>query len=70
VLRDGQNEGLIGIYVDLYGVLSIADVALRIERAYAAQLKGPIRKTIENFFLTFRCRVKSHPSSSPDRSPA
>jgi AAA+ ATPase superfamily predicted ATPase len=50
VLRDGQNEGLIGIYVDLYGVLSIADVALRIERAYAAQLKGPIRKTIENFF--------------------
>ena len=36
VLRDGEREeGLIPIMVDLYGVLSIADIAVRIERAYA-----------------------------------
>ena len=41
VLRDGErSEGLIPITVDLYGVLSIADVTVRIERAYARQLKG------------------------------
>jgi hypothetical protein len=50
VLRDGESEGLIGIYVDLYGVLSIADVAIRIERAYAKHLKGPIRTSVEKFF--------------------
>jgi hypothetical protein len=34
-LRDGErNEGLIPIIVDLYRVVSIADVAIRFERAY------------------------------------
>jgi len=37
---------LVPVLVDLYGVLSYADVTIRIERAYA-QLKGTIRKTIE-----------------------
>src|SRR5919106_5246257 len=50
VLRDGEREeGLIPILVDLYGVLSIADVAIRFERAYARQLKGKIRSRIEEF---------------------
>ena len=48
VLRDGERgEGLIPIMVDLYGVLSIADVTVRIERAYARQLKGKARARIE-----------------------
>jgi uncharacterized protein len=48
VLRDGEHqEGLIPILVDLYGVLSFADVAVRIERAYAKQLKGKLRGRIE-----------------------
>jgi uncharacterized protein len=48
VLRDGErNEGMIPILVDLYGVLSIADVAIRFERAYARQLKGKLRARVE-----------------------
>src|SRR5215813_8918305 len=49
VLRDGEREGLIPIMVDLYGVLSIADVTVRIERAYARQLKGVLRARIDGF---------------------
>ena len=50
VLRDGERqEGMIPILVDLYGVLSIADVAIRFERAYARQLKGKVRARVEEF---------------------
>ena len=49
VLRDGEREGLVPVLVDLYGVLSIADVTVRIERAYAAQLKGSLRSRIDSF---------------------
>jgi hypothetical protein len=51
VLRDAErDEGMIPILVDLYGVLSIADVAIRFERAYARQLKGKTRARVEEFF--------------------
>src|SRR5262245_55159148 len=50
VLRDGERrESLIPIMIDLYGVLSIADVAIRFERAYARQLKGRLRTRVEEF---------------------
>jgi hypothetical protein len=50
VLVEGErDEGLIPILVDLYGVLSVADVAIRFERAYAKQLKGKVRARIEEF---------------------
>ena len=50
VLRDGeQQEGLIPILVDLYRVVSIADVTIRFERAYARQLKGAVRARVEEF---------------------
>jgi hypothetical protein len=50
VLRDGEErEGLIPVLVDLYGVLSIGDVTIRIERAYARQLKGRLRSRIDDF---------------------
>jgi uncharacterized protein len=49
-LRDGAvREGLISIHVDLYRTLSLADVVVRFERAYSAQLKGPIQSRIEAF---------------------
>jgi len=49
-LRDGErNEGLIPVIVDLYRVVSIADVTVRFERAYSRQLKGALRSTVENF---------------------
>jgi hypothetical protein len=50
VLLEGErSEGLIPILVDLYGVLSVADVAIRFERAYAKQLKGKLRARVEEF---------------------
>jgi len=50
VLRDAERqEQMIPVLVDLYGVLSVADVAIRFERAYARQLKGKLRARIEEF---------------------
>ena len=50
VLRDGaRSEGLVPVLVDLYGVLSVADVTVRLERAYARQLKGRLRTRLEEF---------------------
>jgi hypothetical protein len=49
-LADGERrEGLIPVLVDLYGVVSLADVAVRFERAYAKELRGAIRSRIEEF---------------------
>ena len=48
-LADGENEGLVPVLVDLYGVVSMADVAVRFERAYSRQLKGAVRSRIEDF---------------------
>src|ERR671911_3187906 len=50
VLRDGERqEGLVPVLVDLYGVLSVADVTVRVERSYARQLKGKVRARVEEF---------------------
>src|SRR5262249_36580817 len=77
VLRDGErDEGLIPILVDLYGVLSIADVSIRFERAYARQLKGKIRARVEEFLqstglglslgaLGISARLQLDPRSDP-----
>jgi hypothetical protein len=49
-MRDGEREeGLVPILVDLYGVVSIADVTVRFERAYSRALRGAIRAKIEAF---------------------
>jgi hypothetical protein len=50
VLRDAEREeGMVPVLVDLYGALSLADVAVRLERAYARQLKGGLRARIDEF---------------------
>jgi hypothetical protein len=50
VLAEAERAaGMTSVLVDLYGVLGMADVTVRIERAYAAQLKGAIRRTVERF---------------------
>jgi hypothetical protein len=49
-LRDGErDEGLIPVLVDLYRVSSIADVTVRLERAYARHLRGELRRRVEAF---------------------
>src|ERR671919_938446 len=61
VLRDGEkHEGLVPILVDLYGVLSIADVTVRVERSYARQLKGKVRARVEEF----RAAAVAHPAEA------
>jgi uncharacterized protein len=50
VLRDAERDaGMVPVLVDLYGVLSLADVTIRVERAYARQLKGRWRARIDDF---------------------
>jgi uncharacterized protein len=50
VLQDAERrEGMVPVLVDLYGVLSLADVTVRVERAYARQLKGSLRSRIDDF---------------------
>jgi hypothetical protein len=77
VLVEGErDEGLIPILVDLYGVLSVADVAIRFERAYAKQLKGKVRARVEEFLqstglglslgaLGISARLQVEPRSDP-----
>jgi uncharacterized protein len=50
-LAEAQAGAMVPVLVDLYGVLSFADVTIRIERAYS-QLQGPIRRTIESILRT------------------
>jgi hypothetical protein len=76
-LHDGaRDEGLIPILVDLYRVSSIADVTVRLERAYAKQLKGELRSRIEAFLqrtgvglslgaLGISARLQLEPASDP-----
>lgn len=40
VATDARREGWAAVYVDFFGVLTLDDVAQRIERAYAAELQG------------------------------
>lgn len=40
VAEDARREGWAAVYVDFFGVLTLDDIAQRIERAYAAELQG------------------------------
>jgi uncharacterized protein len=42
VLRDARAIGWNAVYVDFFGVLTAADIAERIERAYGSQLQGRV----------------------------
>ena len=44
LLADVERDGLVGVYANFFGVLSLDDVAERVERAYAAQLTGPLAR--------------------------
>lgn len=40
VVEEARREGWAAVYVDFFGVLTFADIARRIERAYSEQLQG------------------------------
>src|ERR1700757_4014172 len=46
VRESAEREGVAAVLVDLQDVLSIAEIVVRIERAYE-RLKGPVRRHIE-----------------------
>jgi hypothetical protein len=54
VLDDARGEGWAAVYVDFFGVLTLADVSARIERAYAAQLEG----RLASWFAGVRRRLR------------
>jgi hypothetical protein len=49
VLEAAEREGAVTVLVDLQDVLSIAEIVVRIERAYE-RLKGPLRRHVEALF--------------------
>ena len=44
VLADASGQGWATVYVDFFGVLTLADIARRIEAAYAEQLSGDLAR--------------------------
>jgi hypothetical protein len=56
ILEAAAERGMATVLVDLQDVLSIAEIVVRIERAYD-RLKGPIRSKVENFFRSWNIGV-------------
>lgn len=52
VLESAERDGVAAVLVDVQDVLSIAEIVVRIERAYE-RLKGPVRRHVENVFRTW-----------------
>jgi uncharacterized protein len=76
VLEAADRERVATILVDLQDVLSIAEIVVRIERAYE-RLKGPIRRHVENLFRTwniglslggggFTATLQRNPNADPE----
>jgi hypothetical protein len=54
VIHDADRSGWASVYVDFFGVLTLADIAQRIERAYAEQLRGGLA----SWFTATRRRLR------------
>jgi uncharacterized protein len=61
VLAEAERNGAIPIEVNFLGCVTAADVAQRIERAYAAQLDAPLRRWYEGVIRTLRPTVSAAP---------
>jgi hypothetical protein len=62
VLEDAQKDGWATVYVDFFGVLTLADVSKRIESAYREQLPGELGRWFEGIRRRFmRLRVGGGP---------
>lgn len=57
-----DNDGFVPIYVNFLGVLTAADVAERIERAYREQLDRRLKRWFAGVVSTLRPRVKAAPA--------
>jgi hypothetical protein len=45
--EEAESRGMRCVYVDLFGVVTMRDIAARIDRAYQSQLRGPVRAWYE-----------------------
>jgi hypothetical protein len=52
VLEAAERQGTASVLVDLQDVLSVAEIVVRLERAYD-RLKGPVRRQVERLFRTW-----------------
>ena len=69
VLADAAAEGLAGVYVNFYGVLSWQDVATRVELAYRESLTGPLSRWIRGVLESLRPTVGAAGVKVSPRSP-
>ena len=61
-LHDAERKGWAAVYVDFFGVLTLTDIAQRIERAYAEQLGAA-------GYLVQRCAADTAPNRAGGRRP-
>jgi uncharacterized protein len=60
-LWQAEQDGLIQIYVNFLGVLTLGDVSQRIELAYSEALDGPLKRWITGVIATLRPTVTAAP---------
>jgi hypothetical protein len=60
-LARADKDGFVPIYVNFLGVLTAADVAERIERAYREQLEGRLKRWFAGVVSTLHPRMKAAP---------
>jgi hypothetical protein len=70
VLAAAQDEGLAGVYVDFYGVLSWEDVAIRLEVAYRRSLTGPLARWVRGVLETLQPTVGARGVRVKPRAPS
>jgi hypothetical protein len=51
---DAEKAGMVPVYVDFSGVLTLADVAINIEEAYRQSLTGAVRRFVVDVLRTLR----------------
>jgi uncharacterized protein len=60
-LAAAESDGFVAIYVNFLGVLTVADVAERVERAYREQLDGPLRQWFSGVVAALRPQLQAAP---------
>lgn len=59
VIGEAEADGWTGVYVDFFGVLTLAEVAERIERAYSSSLQGAAARWFDGVRRTLRPTIKA-----------
>ena len=59
VMAEIRHEGWEAVYVDFFGVVTLADVAERIERAYSEALQGPAARWFDGVRRVLRPSVRA-----------